>query len=177
LDDREQGGATPAPLPRLPLQDDRGEPVWQVTLWPNRSLSPTGLRWVLVGSALVYAIPLMAFVGTAAMLIMLPLVAFHVWLLWYFIRRNTRDGRLTETLRLWPDLIEVERREPSGRCLTWTANPFWVQVTLHTAAKLENYLTLKGGGREIELGAFLAPEERAALKADLDAALARARTA
>ena len=111
------------------------------------------------------------------MLVKRPIVAFHIWLLWFFIRRNTRDGRLTATLRLWPDLNTVVRREPSGRRLTWTANPFWVQVTLHTAAKLENYLTLKGGGREIELGAFLAPEERAALKAEIEDALARARAA
>jgi len=36
---------------------------------------------------------------------------------------------------------------------------------------VENYLTLKGGPREIELGRFLGPERRAELYAELRAAL------
>ncbi|RMH46207.1 MAG: DUF2244 domain-containing protein [Alphaproteobacteria bacterium] len=164
------GAEAPAPSPSGP-----GEPLWQVTLWPNRSLSPQGLRGVVIGSALIYAIPLLAFLGSAAMLIMLPIVALHVWLLWYFLRRNLRDGRLTETLSLWPDRIEVVRREPGGRVLRWSANPYWVRVTLHPEGRVENYLTLKGGGREIELGAFLSPEERARLKEEITEQLARLR--
>ncbi|RMF35871.1 MAG: DUF2244 domain-containing protein, partial [Alphaproteobacteria bacterium] len=109
-------------------------PVYRVTLWPNRSLSARGLRIVIVGSALVYAIPLLAFIGSAAMLIMLPLVALHLWLLWYFIRRNTRDGRLTETVSLWPDLMTVVRREPGGTVRRWQANPYWVRLILHDDA-------------------------------------------
>ncbi|MEM8820806.1 MAG: DUF2244 domain-containing protein [Pseudomonadota bacterium] len=35
----------------------------------------------------------------------------------------------------------------------------------------ENYLTLKGGGREIELGAFLSPEERLSLAERLEDAI------
>ncbi|HEU0223312.1 MAG TPA: DUF2244 domain-containing protein [Paracoccaceae bacterium] len=46
---------------------------------------------------------------------------------------------------------------------------------MHLDGKVENYLTLKAEGREIELGAFLAPEERVALKADIEAALAALR--
>ncbi|MEM9269814.1 MAG: DUF2244 domain-containing protein [Pseudomonadota bacterium] len=36
---------------------------------------------------------------------------------------------------------------------------------------LESYLTLKGNGREIELGAFLSPEERVDLHNSLQEAL------
>lgn len=154
---------------------DRGPPVWQVTLWPNRSLSRRGLRLLLLGSAAAYALPLLALVGSPALLVMAPLLGAHVGLLWYFLRRNSRDGRLTEELRLWPDLVTVERREPSGRVRRWSANPFWLRLTLHPEGKVENYLTLRGGGREIELGAFLAPAERVALKAEIEAALARLR--
>jgi uncharacterized membrane protein len=53
----------------------------------------------------------------------------------------------------------------------WHANPAWVRLSLFENGRVEKYLTLKGNGREIELGAFLSPPERAALYADLAAAL------
>ena len=41
-------------------------------------------------------------------------------------------------------------------------------ATLHeTGGPVPNYLTLKGDGREVELGAFLSEEERIALREDL----------
>jgi len=40
--------------------------------------------------------------------------------------------------------------------------------------RIPRYLTLRGGGRTIELGAFLTAEEREALAAEIDAALRRA---
>jgi len=73
------------------------------------------------------------------------------------------------------DEMRVERREPSGRILRWRADPYWVRLDLHAEGrKVENYLTLRGGGREIELGAFLSPDERARLHDEIEAAIRRA---
>ena len=83
--------------------------------------------------------------------------------LWFAIRRSCADGRLTEELRLWPDLITVVRREPRRTVRRWHANPFWVRLRLPEDGRIEKYLTLKGNGREIELGAFLSPWERETL--------------
>ena len=58
--------------------------------------------------------------------------------------------------------------------LRWQANPFWVRLRLDPDARPENYLTLQGGGRRIELGAFLSPEERVELAEELEAALRKA---
>jgi uncharacterized membrane protein len=160
---------------RGPIAVRAAPPLWEVTLWPHRSLSPAGFRAVLGGAAAAFALPVVALAGTKAIWVMAPLAAFHVWLLGWFFRRSYRDAELTETVRLWPDLIAVERREPSGRVLSWAANPYWVRVALRPEGRVENYLTLSGGGREIELGAFLAPWERESLGRDLEAALARAR--
>jgi uncharacterized membrane protein len=106
---------------------------------------------------------------------MLPFLVGALVAVYLAVRRSHHDARLREELRLWPDLIAVERREPSGAVRRWHANPFWVRLRLREDAHVEKYLTLEGNGREIELGAFLSPGEREALHAELKAALARLR--
>ena len=55
----------------------------------------------------------------------------------------------------------------------WQANPYWVRVTLHeTGGRVPQYLTLSGNDREVEIGAFLSPEARLVLAAELRAAFA-----
>jgi uncharacterized membrane protein len=105
---------------------------------------------------------------------LLPFLAGALGLLWLGLRRSDRDGRLIAEVTLWRDEIRVERHEPGGRVLRWSADPFHARVTLYPEGRVENYLTLRGAGREIELGAFLSPDERVALAAELEAALTRA---
>ena len=98
--------------------------------------------------------------------------------LWLALNRSDRDGRLSEVLTLWPDRVTLVRRDPRGDERRWDANPYWVSVHLHPGDKpVESYLTLKGGGREVEFGAFLSPEERVTLHGEITRALARARVA
>ncbi|MEM6441274.1 MAG: DUF2244 domain-containing protein [Pseudomonadota bacterium] len=155
----------------------RDAPLYRVTLWPNRSLSGRGFVGVMAFTGAMLSLPLVAIGLVKAALGLAPFLAGALGALGYAIHCSNRDGRLTEELRLWPDLIAVERREPQGRVLRWQANPYWVSVTVHPEGRgrPENYLTLKGAGREIELGAFLSPEERAALAEEVETALARAR--
>lgn len=152
-----------------------GDPIYSLTLWPHRSLSRRGFRALLLFASLAFALPLLAFVGTSAVWFLAPYLAFHVWLLWFLIHRSYVDGRVSETLQLWPSLITVDRSEPNGHRQSWQANPYWVQLEMHAGHRLENYLTLKGNGREIELGAFLSPDERQEIHTDLLDALQRAR--
>ena len=131
--------------------------------------------WLLALLALGLAIPLVPLAGTKAAWGMLPFLLAALVALYFAFRRSYDDGRLCEELRLWPDLIAVERREPRGRVLRWQANPFWVRLRLRDDARIEKYLTLEGGGREIELGAFLSPGEREDLHRQIGAALDRLR--
>ena len=135
---------------------------------------PTG-GWLLALLALGLAVPLLPLAGTKAAWGMLPFLLAALVALYLAFRRSYDDGRLREELRLWPDLIAVERREPRGRVLRWQANPFWVRLRLRDDARIEKYLTLAGGGREIELGAFLSPAEREDLYRQLGDALDRVR--
>lgn len=148
-------------------------PLLTLTLWPHRSLTRRGFAWVLGLLCAGLSMPVIALAGTSVVWGLLPFLLVAPLGLYAAIRRNNADGRLTEELRLWPDLITVERREPRGRIRRWHANPFWVRLRLVEDAHVEKYLTLSGNGREIELGAFLSPPEREALYGDLQSALGK----
>lgn len=131
--------------------------------------------WVfMVISAGFLAMPLVMALGTSIFWGLAPFMAGALLATRYAIRRNARNLRMSETLWLWRDEMRVERRESDGRILRWQADPMRVRLRLHQDAKIEDYLTLVGGGREIELGAFLSPEERVSLADDLEIALSRA---
>ena len=152
---------------------DRGPPVWEVTLRPHRSLSNRGFVLVILLAAAALMFPLLAFIGTAVLWGILPFSAGTLWLLWAAIRASDRDGTLTEHLMLWPDLIAVHRSNPCAPDQYWYANPYWVTTHLEHTREVQDYLTMKGAGREIELGRFLMPEARKALFYDLNLWLAK----
>ncbi|MEM7522804.1 MAG: DUF2244 domain-containing protein [Pseudomonadota bacterium] len=148
-------------------------PVWAVTLWPHRSLAPKGFRMLMLFSAAAMSLPILALSRTPAALPLAPYAAVALFGLWAFMKLSYRSGRLVEELRLWPDAIAVERREPWGRVQRWSANPYWVDVDLSDTRDIQRYLTLNGSGRRIELGAFLTPEERVELADELRTRIAR----
>jgi uncharacterized membrane protein len=140
---------------------DTETPRWHLLLWPHRSLPRKGFVTFIAVTAGMSALPLLAVLGSPALWGLLPFLGGTLWLTWYFIQRSYADGALTEELSIWPDRITLTRRNPRGPDQNWQANPHWVRVALHpTGGRVENYITLTGGGREVELGAFLAPEER-----------------
>lgn len=150
-------------------------PIYRVRLWPNRSLPRRRVGLVLGIAAAGFVMPLAAAAATPAFWMLLPFCALPVGLLWLAFRRSYDDGRLSEELTIWRDELRIERREPRGRVLRWGAEPLRVRLRLYEdGRKVEQYLTLAAAGREIELGAFLAPEERVALAGEIEAALSRA---
>lgn len=167
------GAGAAAAAPDAFGRDDA--PILQLRIWPHRSLTRRGSAIVLGVVTIGLAAPFAAVSGTSAAWGLLPFAVTALLALYAALRRSVADGRLIEELRLWPDLIAVERREPRGRVLRWQANPFWVELRLFENARIEKYLTLRGNGREIELGAFLSPGEREALYRDIGAALGELR--
>jgi uncharacterized membrane protein len=141
-------------------------------LWPHRSLTQRGFVWFVGATAALIAVPLFGVLGSPLVWALLPFLLGAIWAIWFALRKNGRDREILEDLRLSPGLIRLTRYGPRGRRQDWEANPHWVRVTLHeTGGPVPNYLTIKGKGREVELGAFLAEEERVALKAELDSRL------
>ncbi len=175
LTNRPAGGKPPAALvqgPNWRIRRDR--PVYRVELWPNQSLTRTGYKVFFGVSGAMLCVPLAAVVGTPVFWGLLPFAGLAIAAAWWALRQNGRNLNLSETLSIWRDEVRVERRDPGGKIRRWMAEPFITRVRLHKDARIEDYLTLTGGGREIELGAFLAPEERVALAAEVEDALTRA---
>lgn len=138
-------------------------------LWPYRSMPRRGMARVIGFAFVMILIPVIPLLGSPVVWGLLPFTMGAVWLLWFFLERNYASARLREDLTLWSDRIEIVRQNPSGAHQTWQANPFWVRLNLKDkGGPVEQYLTLSGAGREVELGAFLTPEERVALHRDLD---------
>jgi uncharacterized membrane protein len=167
-------GGSPAVAIGPSWRERRDRPVYDVTLWPNQSLTRRGHVIAMATAAAGLAWPLVAMAGTPAFWGLAPFLALAFAAIWFAIDRNGKQLCIEERLTLWRDEMRVERREPSGRLLRWQAEPLRVRLRLHKDAKVDDYLTLAGGGREIELGAFLAPEERVALASEIENALTRA---
>ncbi|RMD94131.1 MAG: DUF2244 domain-containing protein [Alphaproteobacteria bacterium] len=153
-------------------------PLAHLVLWPHRSLPRKGFAWFIIGTFLLLCVPLLAVLGTVILWGLLPFVMGTLALLWYFLERSYTDAKLREDLWIWPDRVELVRSNPRGPRQEWTANPHWVKVELHRqGGPVPSYLTLRGGGREVELGAFLTPEERETLYGEILAELERANRA
>jgi uncharacterized membrane protein len=156
------------------LPGDGGED--RLHLWPHRSLSQRGFAWFIGLTAALVALPLLSVLGSPVVWALLPFVAAMLAAIWLALRKNGRDREIVEDLQLTPERLALVRHGPRGRRQDWEANPYWVRVTLHqTGGPVPNYLTLKGEGREVELGAFLSEEERTALFRELSSHLAEIR--
>lgn len=148
----------------------------ELHLWPYRSLPKTGFVWFIGATAALLSLPLLIVVGTWILWGLLPFCGLALWGLWWGLQRSYRDGEVIEHLTISPDHCTLTRHNPRGPDQSWESNPYWVQVRMHpTGGPVEDYLTLKGNGREVEIGAFLAPDERKRLRLELLDAFAAVR--
>lgn len=157
-----------------PFDEARGTPRLRVLLRPHKALTPRGFVWFVGLTATLLSLPLMAVFGTPVLWGLLPFILAALWALWWGLTRSWRDAELYEELLIWEDHLRLVHAAPRKAPLKWEANPYWVQLRLlHEGGKVPDYLTMKGGGREVELGAFLAPSERRDLHALLSRELGR----
>ena len=148
-------------------------PLVRLHLWPFRSLPKRGFVLVIGGTAALLSLPLLAVLGSPVLWGLLPFLLLAVWGLWVALqpqlpRRRDRRG---------PDDLAGPRHPRAPRPAR-TAADMAGQPALGRGepapegGPVPHYLTLRGGGREVELGAFLSEPERIALRAEVAAALA-----
>lgn len=163
------------PYEWLPPQNGPDGETRRLHLWPHRPLTQAGFAGFIGLTSALIALPLFATLGSPVLWALLPFLAAAIAALWFALRKNARDRDILEELTFTPTRITLTRHDRQGR-RDWQANPHWVRPHLHRqGGPVPNYLTLRGGPREVELGAFLSEEERIALHDELSAALAALR--
>lgn len=130
---------------------------------------------MILGFFLFASVPLYSVIGTVVLWGLLPFMLAATGALYYALRRNQRDRRILEVLTVTPEVTHLTRTNPKGDTQDWESNTYWVKVACHEAGgPVPYYVTLKGNGREVEIGAFLSEEERRSLFNDLTDAVRRA---
>ena len=144
-------------------------------LKPDESLPARGMAAFVLTTFTLILIPVIALLCTPVFWVLLPFVLLAVWGLYFALQQNHKQRQITEVLTLSKDNAQLTRKGPKGDTQTWECNRYWTQVNMHeTDGPVPHYVTLKGMGREVEIGAFLSEEERITLYDDLSAALKKA---
>ncbi len=144
-------------------------------LTPHRSLPRRGFVWFIATTAALLTLPLLTQLGTDGLWMLLPFLIAAIAGIWVALQLSYKSGEITEDLIFSPDLLTLTRSDRKG-LQRWQADPYWTRLTLHqTGGPVPNYLTLTGGGREVEIGAFLSEAERIGLQGELADALGKLR--
>lgn len=150
------------------IRSDTAQDEFELHVWPHQSLPPKGLGIVVLSVYLLITIPMYGLMGSIAFWGILPFALLAVGGIWFALNRNWHDRRIMEVLTLTHDTAHLLRRNPDGRTQQWDCNRYWATAEMHkNGGPVPFYVTLKGGGREVEIGAFLAEEERQALYDEL----------
>lgn len=159
--------ASPQPTP--------DQPIFSATLTPHRSLSPLGFRLV------------MALVVVGALVQAVPMVMMGAWPVgWFFgldvlaldiaFRISNVRARRTEQVVLSRAELLVRRFGWRGDLDEVRFNPFWVRLRTEEDPDFGmRRIVLVQRREQLEIGAFLAPFEKADFAREFGGALARAR--
>ncbi|HZT27800.1 MAG TPA: DUF2244 domain-containing protein [Pseudolabrys sp.] len=149
--------------------------IFSAVLKPHRSLGSLGF-WILIdGYGLVSFAAGVAFFLMGAW----PIVGFlglDVLLLYWAFRLNYRHAAAYEEVKVTPAALTVRKVSHRGIVREWTLNPLWVRLekVVHQEFGIER-LFLVSRGRELSIGSFLGPDEKASFAKALAGALSEAK--
>ena len=149
--------------------------LFSATLLPHRSLGPQGLALVMGFFVVMSVISAVPFVMMGAW----PVGGFFgldLLLLYLCFRWNNRDARQYEQVILSRIELIFRKMLPSGEAAERRFNPFWIRLKKDEDPEYGvTRLALVQRREEVEVGAFLAPSERADFAAAFGRALGEAR--
>ncbi|ABG31574.1 DUF2244 domain-containing protein [Roseobacter denitrificans] len=151
-----------------------GETPQTLRLWPHNSLPPQGMAAFVLATFAMILIPVVTMLGSPVLWGLLPFVLLAVWGIYHALQRNRKARNIVEVLTLNDEEARLIRTEPTGATREWDCNRYWTTITKYEKdGPIPHYVTLKGMGREVEIGAFLSEEERVALYDELQRAWRR----
>lgn len=160
----------------MPMQATTTAPLFSATLRPDRSYRAAG-GWVSLVIAAIISVP---FLIAVPEFILPGLAGFALAAagLTAFSLRQTRRTRLVQQVTLWADQLEVTTRTPEGERILRRFDPHQVRLVLNRDEnERTNSMVLRHGREEIELGAFLAQDDKSSFAKAFGRALRRARNA
>ena len=104
-----------------------------------------------------------------------PFMGLDVALLAWAFRASTLAAKRSERVTVTPSRLRVEQHPAKGAVTCAEFNPYWVRVDLQWPTEFSNRLFLRSHGRELQLGAFLAPTVRESFANVLKSALSAAK--
>ncbi|WP_299415004.1 DUF2244 domain-containing protein [uncultured Sulfitobacter sp.] len=146
----------------------------RMRLWPHNSLPARGMAAFVLTTFTLISIPVLPLLGSPILWGMLPFTLAAVWGIFWALQRNHKARQIEEELVLGETIAHLKRTNPKGDVQEWDCDRYWTQVTKYDdEGPVPHYVTLRGKGREVEIGSFLSEEERIALYDDLQRALRR----
>ncbi|RKE94400.1 DUF2244 domain-containing protein [Sulfitobacter guttiformis] len=146
----------------------------KMRLWPHNSLPARGMAAFVLTTFTLISIPVLPLLGSPILWGLLPFTLAAVWGMYWALQRNYKSRQISEELVLDETLARLTRINPKGDVQEWDCDRYWTKVTKYEdEGPVPNYVTLRGKGREVEIGAFLSEEERIALFEDLERVLRR----
>ena len=143
-----------------------------IELWPYNSLKPKGFVLFLGATFALSALPLFNVLGTKVFWGLFPFLFLTLMGIWFALRKSLSDRQIIEQLTLCKDELVLIRQDPNGDQKEWVCSPYWAKLTIYDKeGPVPNYITLRGNGREVELGSFLGEEERRELFDELNGLL------
>lgn len=145
-----------------------------ITLWPYRSLSITGFRFVM----LAFAVAILALGFGFFILGAWPVVGFlgvEIGVVWYAFRVNYRSGQLVETIKIGRKDVQIKRTDWRGREHQHKLASPWVEAVLIPTNADKDKLVLRHHADHFEIGSFLPPIEKPPLARALNNAFSRMR--
>lgn len=140
----------------------------QMRLWPHQSLPARGFAAFMLATFTLAMIPLFAMLGTVLLWGLLPFVLMALGALYWALQHNHRARQIEEVLTLDETTARLVHTTAKGEVKDWDSNRHWITVKKYEDdGPVPHYVTLRGEGREVEIGAFLSEEERIALFDDL----------
>ena len=148
-------------MPYIVNNEITADKIATIELWPYNSLKPNGFVFFLSATFALIALPLFNVLGTKVFWGLFPFLFVTLMGIWFALRKSLSDRQIIEQLTLYKDELVLIRQDPNGRQKEWVCSPYWAKLTIYDKeGPVPNYITLRGNGREVELGSFLGEEER-----------------